>query len=117
MIRRRRRTFLNGQALEDRRQDQEWVRRTGLPDGRGEVIGEGGLVHLQPFAQAGHGAGVHARHDHPPDVARLEAGGFERPGERILPERHVAVLAETLFPQFRDERSRRAPTIGELVGG
>ena len=69
------------------------------------------------LTSAGDGSPVHAGHDQPPDVAGLQAGRLQRPGQGILAQSQVAVLAEPLLPELGGPVARRPPAVGELVGG
>ena len=98
-------------------QDQERVGRAALAHARGQVVGHHGRIEPQLLDQPGDGPPVHAGDHQAADVTDLQPGRFQGPGQGILAQGQVAVLAEALLPQPRGAVARRPPAIRELVRG
>ena len=81
-----------------------------------EVVGHDRLGEPQLLDQPRNGPPVHAGDHQAPDVAGLEPGRFQGPGQGILAQGQVAVLAEALLPEPGGAVARRPPAVGEFVG-
>ncbi len=103
-------------AVENVGQHHTPLCRTRVADGCRQIVGHRLSRNTTCLDRSLDGARVQSGEDRMIDVAGCEVRTLERIAERIVDERCVGVLAETLFPLFARRLARLAPTVGELGG-